>query len=95
MKNIKTFRGKETNGWKIVSARNGEGLERKLNYLMELYDFEDLQFSVDRSGYHLGGFHAAILLGKKKEIPKMTNEEKERLQKTFEIMKRKAKGENE
>lgn len=87
-----SFRGKETNGWRIVSSPSSKGLETILNNLMKIYEFEDLQFSVDSSGYHEGGYHAAVLLGKEREEReeyKLTDERRDKILKTFERMRNK------
>lgn len=57
---MKTFRGKEVIGWKVVSGKNAKDLEDKINKLMDGYNFEDFQFT---SGPTF--LYAAILISDK------------------------------
>ena len=56
------FRGKETNGWKVIIAYSREKLEKELNGLMEQYEFVDCQYSITKTTWT-----ALVLLGDKNE----------------------------
>lgn len=57
---MKTFRGKEVIGWKVISAQNAEEFEDEINDLMDRYNFEDFQFSVNKFN-----LFATVLISKK------------------------------
>lgn len=57
---MKTFRGKEVIGWKLVSQADIADFENEVNELMEKYNFEDFLFAVDRFRCY-----ATIFLSKK------------------------------
>ncbi len=59
---MKTFRGKEVIGLKILFGMNSRALEDSINKLMEKYNFEDFQFTADN--IHL---YAAILISDKED----------------------------
>lgn len=56
---MRTFRGKEVIGWKVVSARSNHDFEEKLNKMMDEYEFIDTQYARE-------GVHSAIVLIAKK-----------------------------
>ena len=57
---MKQFRGKEVIGWKLIYTDNKKEFEYEINALMDDYNFEDFQFSINRYGYA-----AAILISEK------------------------------
>ncbi len=56
---MKTFRGKEVIGWKILNGHRTK-IEKKINKLMDEYNFEDFQFTANEFG-----LYAAILISEK------------------------------
>jgi len=60
----KYFRGREVEGWIIISDKE-EAFKEKVNLLMEEYDFEDFQYSTNFDGYSL--IHSATILLKKRK----------------------------
>ena len=58
----KSFRGIPVKGWIIVTKNYRDDFEKEINNLMETYNFEDFQFSVDDEV-----FYAAILVSEKKK----------------------------
>jgi len=59
---MKTFRGKEVIGWKLVESTNQKVFEDAINELMESYDFEDFQFSTTMNDMGITVYTAMILL---------------------------------
>ena len=57
---MKIFRGKEVIGWRVIENEDRSVFEEEINDLMEKYNFEDFQFSVDKYGYY-----ATILISNK------------------------------
>ena len=63
---MKKFRGKEVVGWRILTHPTAQGLENKINLLMEEYEFEDFQYSISEYSSN-NTYSCAVLLSKKGE----------------------------
>jgi hypothetical protein len=63
---MKTFRGKNVLGWKVVVERTSALFEKKINKLMDEYNFEDFQFSMNNRMYV-----AVILISIKDNTPEI------------------------
>jgi len=57
---MKIFRGKEVIGWEVIAEEQVGTFKRRINELMEKYNFEDFQFSMNKYEYV-----ATILLSNK------------------------------
>jgi len=66
---MKTFRGNEVIGWRIIEEEYTDRFENAVNDLMERYNFEDFQFSTCKYGNNFY-YTAAILISKKENDSK-------------------------
>ena len=65
---MKEFRGTKCIGWRLIEDKDDKRFIKKINNMMDNYDFIDCQFSThcDRSTYKTV-YEALILIGNKDE----------------------------
>ena len=61
--NMRKFRGKKVDGWKIVEHQYKSSFEKEINELMDRYDFIDCQYAV-----RAGVYTALVLLAEKAKV---------------------------